>query len=168
MGDQMPITIELWAASIFLTAVVSGGLAYTYEYKQYAELQANVKSANTQAKIVLAKAEAKATENLQLQESNNAQLESKDAEINQLLIDKRSSLVSARRLWNSHQASCGNTAVKASNPSKSETNHAEGTWLDSQQLSEGVDRIIQRADTRDSNCHTVITFLNNIPQELIR
>jgi nitrogen fixation-related uncharacterized protein len=164
----MPITLELWAASLLLTAVISGGMAWAYEYEQFAELKANVESADRQAADILREATAAAAETKLTQEIANAKLEVEHSEALESIRATNADLLSASRVWNSHQASCRNTSTKVSSSSEREKDNTEGTgtWLDSRQLSEGVDKLIQRADTRDVECHEVITFISSIPKEL--
>jgi hypothetical protein len=161
-----PLAIYALIASI----IFGSGFAacYRFEHWQIVILEQKIDEANNKAAIVLAAETARVTAGLQEQDLLNIQLESQNAKNTKLQLDSVVTLNAASRVWNSHQARCTNTLRAGSDKPGSTENNGEGTWLDSKQLSEGIDQLVPRAQIRDNECHTAITALNTIPKRLIQ
>jgi len=157
-------------ALIAASAIFGVGYGIAWEQQQYkiAALEDSIATANERSKRLLTEETDKVTRLAADQETSNLSLEAEHAKNLELLRVRDAGLNDARRVWANHQPRCANAVPKADNSGVSEKDNGGGTWLDSEQLSERVGKLVKRAETRDIDCHAIIETLSNIPQELIK
>jgi len=157
----------LIAAALFSAGL---GAGYTYEHAQVKLCEASIESANNQASTLLAARTAEVEKLNSAQTITNVTLETEHVKNIKLINTSNTALDNARRVWASHQTSCGNALSKINNTGIDKKDDDGGYYLSAAELTEELDKLIPkalRADRIDADLHYTLTWLRSLPPELI-